>query len=226
MRFLKFAPAAALFLLAGLFSAAPSAFAQYHFGYSQSRNIEITGFGGGRFFGNIDLPNTGGPYDYLKIDNNYDYGVMGDVDLFGPLQAEFMWSRQPTSLEAHYASIGNFNPAGNVALDNFQWSLLYQLRDSQSKLRPYIAGGIGFTHWENAVADSLPFTNTVGFNLGGGVKYYFVKHFGMRLDFRWLPTRTTSQLGYEYDYFGNPYAVNINNYAQQIQVNGGLIFRF
>lgn len=223
MRFLKFAPAAALFLLAGLFSAAPSAFAQYHFGYSQPREVDITGFGGGRFFGNIDLPND--PYvDYLKIDNNYDYGLMGDVQLFGPLQAEFMWSREPTTLEAHDISSGIFSSVGNVTLDNFQWSLIYQLGDSSSKLRPYFGGGIGFTHWENAVQDQLPFTNTVGFNVGGGVKYYFVKHVGARIDFRWLPTRTTSQLG-QVCYFGC-YPVNINNYAQQIQLNGGLIFRF
>jgi len=228
MRFLKFAPAAALFLLAGLFSAAPSAFAQYHFGYSQSRNIEITGFGGGRFFGNIDLPNASNglyPYDYLKIDNSYDYGVIGDIGLIGPLEAEFTWSRQPTNFEAHDYSTGALSPAGNVTLDNFQWSILYQLGDSSAKLRPYFGGGVGFTHWENAAADDLPFTNTVGFNLGGGVKYYFMKHLGARIDFRWLPTRTTSQLGYEYTYFG-PVEVNINNYAQQISLNGGLIFRF
>ncbi|HVB87841.1 MAG TPA: hypothetical protein VNK23_14370 [Candidatus Dormibacteraeota bacterium] len=225
MRSFKRAPAAALFLFAGLLSVAPGAFAQYHFGYSQSRNIEITGFGGGRFFGNVALP-TDRTYDYLKIDNNYDYGLIGDVDLFGPMQAEFMWSRQPTSLEAHDFSNGVLSPAGSTTLDNFQWSLIYQLRDSSSKLRPYFGGGIGFTHWSNANAIGLPFSNTVGFNLGGGVKYYFVKHVGARIDFRWLPTRTTSQLAQYCDPFYGCYAANQNNYAHQIQLNGGLIFRF
>jgi opacity protein-like surface antigen len=223
MRFLKLVPAAALFLLGGLFAVVPSAFAQYNFGYSTPRNIEITGFAGGRFFGNVQLPSD--PYvDYLKIDNNYDYGVMGDVDLFGPLQAEFMWSRQPTSIEAHNLSTGVLSPEGDTTLDNFQWSLIYQMGDSSAKFRPYFGGGVGFTHWENAANVGLPFSNTVGFNLGGGVKYYFVKHIGARIDFRWLPTRTTSQLG-QVCYFGC-YTVNINNYAQQIQLNGGLTFRF
>ncbi len=229
MSLFKFVSVAALFVLGAMLVSAPNASAQYHFGYSQPRDIDITGFYGGRFFGNVDLPNDP-TYDYLKIDNNYDYGVMADVGLFGPLQAEFMLSRQPTSLEAHAfnasTGAGSFQPAGNVTLDNYQFSLLYQMGDSSAKLHPYFGGGVGFTHWENAANDDLPFTNTVGFNLGGGVKYYFVKHFGMRIDFRWMPTRTTSELGYEYDYFGNEYAVNINNYAQQIQLNGGLIFRF
>lgn len=210
----------ALFLLAG----APCAHAQYNFGYSH-RNIEITPFAGGRFFGKIDLP-TDPTYDYLKIDNNYDYGVMGDVDLIGPLQAEFMWSREPTTLEAHVFANGSLSPYGNATLDNYQWSLVYQLRDSSAKFRPYLAGGIGFTHWGKGAGVTLPFNNTVGFNLGGGVKYFFVKHVGMRIDFRWLPSRTTSQLAEYCDPFFGCYAANQNNYAQQVQLNGGLIFRF
>lgn len=225
MRFLKLVPAAALFF-GGLFAAAPSAFAQYHFGYSQPRHVEITGFYGGRFFGKIDLPNTTGPYDYLKIDNNYDYGLMGDVDLFGPLQAEFMWSRQPTSLEGHDYLNGVLSPAGSVTLDNYQWSLIYQLGDSSAKFRPYFGGGVGFTHWGTGPNVQLPFSNTVGFNLGGGVKYFFAQHIGARIDFRWLPTRTTSQVGTFYDPFYGYYQANVNNYAQQIQLNAGLIFRF
>lgn len=225
MRLFRFVPIASLFILGAMLVGAPPARAQYHFGYSQPRDIDITGFAGGRFFGNVDLP-TDPTFDYLKIDNNYDYGVTGNVGLFGPLAAEFMWSRQPTSLEAHAIADGSLSPAGNTALDNFQWSLLYQLGDSSAKLRPYFGGGVGFTHWENAANVGLPFTNTVAFNFGGGVKYYFAKHFGMRLDFRWLPSRTTSQLAQYCDPFFGCYAANQNNYAQQIQLNGGLVFRF
>ena len=225
MRLFKFFPVAAFFILGAMFIGAPAAHAQYHFGYSQKRDIDITGFFGGRFFGNVDLP-TDPTYDYLKIDNNYDYGVMGDVGLFGPLQAEFMWSRQPTSLEAHVYGTGIYVPDANTTLDNYQFSLLYQMGDSSAKFHPYFGGGIGFTHWGNAFNAGLPFNNTVGFNVGGGVKYYFVKHFGMRLDFRWLPTRTTSQLAQYCDPFFGCYAANQNNYAEQIQLNGGLIYRF
>jgi opacity protein-like surface antigen len=223
MRLFKLVPAAILFLTALCLIAAPRASAQYHFGYSQPRNVEITGFYGGRFFGKINLPSD--PVsDYLRINNNYDYGVMGDVDLFGPVQAEFMWSREPTSMDAHLIVDGSFSPAGNVNLDNYQWSLLYQLKQPPSNFVPYIAGGIGFTHWGSNGA--LPFTNKLGFNIGGGVKYFFVKHVGMRIDFRWLPTRTTSQIGTYFDPYYGYYQARINNYAHQIQLNGGLIFRF
>lgn len=226
MRIFKFVPVAAFVLFGTLLAGAPRAAAQYNFGFSTPRHVEITGFYGGRFFGHIDLPNTTGPYDYLKIENNYDYGVMGDVDLIGPLQAEFMWSRQPTNLDGHDFITGVLSPVSSVNVDNFQWSLLYQMGDEQSKLRPYFAGGIGFTHWGLPASAALPFSNKLGFNVGGGVKYFFAQHVGMRLDFRWLPTRTTSQIGTYCDPYYGCYNANINNYAQQIQLNAGLIFRF
>jgi opacity protein-like surface antigen len=219
---------ASLLLLGSLFAGAPRADAQYNsynFGYASHRNIEITPFFGGRFFGKVDLPNSTGPYDYLKIDNDYDYGVMGDVDLFGNLQAEFMWSREPTNLEGHDYLSGITSPFSSVNIDNYQWSLLEPIRDPSSKFVPYIAGGIGFTHWGTPAGLSLPFSNNVGFNLGGGAKYFFNRHYGLRLDFRWLPSRTTSELGTFCGYYGC-YNANVNNYAQQVQLNGGIIFRF
>ncbi len=225
MRLHKLVPVAILFLSVVCLVGAPSARAQYHFGYSQSRNVEISGFAGGTFNGNISLPNNP-TYDYLRIDQNYDYGVSGDVDLFGPIQAEFTWSRQPTTLEQHNFVNGVVSPFSSVDIDSYQWSLVYQLGDSSSKLRPYFAGGIGFTHWGVPSGVILPFSNTVGFNLGGGVKYFPAKHYGVRVGFRWLPSRTTSQLGQFCDPFYGCYSANVNNYAQQIQLNGGLIFRF
>ncbi len=225
MRLFKFVPLAALFVVGTMFVGAPAARAQYHFGYSQPRDIDITGFVGGRFDGQIDLPNSVSSTDYLKIDNNYEFGLMGDVGLFGPLQAEIMWNREPTSIQAHDFGTGLLSPAGNVTLDNFQFSILYQMGDSSSKFHPYFGGGIGFTRWEPGANVILPFGNTVGFNLGGGVKYYLTHHVGARVDFRWLPTRTTSQIGNVCYYF-YCYPANINNYAQQISLSGGLIYRF
>lgn len=224
MRLHQIAATAFLFLICGV----SSADAQYGFGESH-RDIEITPFAGGRFGGVINLPAPTQPLsntvDYLGIDSNYDYGVMGDVNVLGNIQAEFMWSRQPSTLGAHEVT-GQTTPAGNVNVDVYQWSLLYPFRDRSAKLRPYIAGGIGFTHWGTSVPGTLPFTNNVSFNLGGGAKYFFARHYGVRVDFRWVPSRTTSELGEFFDPFFGPYFANINNYAQQTQLNGGLIFRF
>lgn len=193
------------------------------------RNIEITPFGGSRFGGVININSQGfSPIDELTIKSTWDYGIIGDVDLLPDslpgLQAEFMWSRQPTNLGAHNANTGVTTPAGNVTLDNYQWSVLHNMRNPDARIRPFVVAGLGFTHFGSYGA--LPFDNRLSFNLGGGVKYFFARHAGLRLDVRWMPSRTTSQVGTFFDPFYGYYQANIHNYAQQFQANLGLIFRF
>lgn len=208
--------------------AASSAHAQWS-STEARRKIEITPFGGSRFGGVIKTNSQGtSPIDKLTIKSTWDYGIIGDVDLLPTsspgLQAEFMWSRQPTDLGAHNATTGLITPAGKVTLDNYQWSLLYNFRDPDARLTPYIVGGLGFTHFDSRGA--LPFDNRLSFNFGGGVKYFFAEHAGLRLDVRWMPSRTTSQVGTFFDPFFGFYQANINNYAEQFQTNLGLILRF
>src|SRR5579859_1649646 len=218
--------AAIVFLLLGC--AVTSANAQWS-STEAGRNIEITPFGGSRFGGAINTNSQGfSTIDELTIKSTWDYGIMGDVDLFPNsfpgLQAEFMWSRQPTDLGAHDANTGIITPAGDVTLDNYQWSALYNMRQPGASLRPFVVAGMGFTHFGSDGA--LPFDNRLSFNVGGGVKYFFARHAGLRLDVRWMPSRTTSQVGTFFDPFYGYYQANINNYAEQFQTNLGLILRF
>lgn len=201
-----------------------SAYAQYNIGFSQ-RNIEITPFGGSRFGGVINLP-SGNLYDYLKIKSTWNYGVLGDVDIWPGFQFEFMWNREPTQLSAHDASTGLFSPAGNATLDMYQWGLLVALRDPDAKLVPFIAGGLGFTHYGTNQVE-LGFSNRFSYNIGGGVKYFFSRHFGLRLEARYSPSRTTYSNGVICDpFYGYCYNGTIANYARQGQANLGLIYRF
>ncbi|MGH9495927.1 MAG: outer membrane beta-barrel protein [Candidatus Sulfotelmatobacter sp.] len=193
------------------------------------RNIEITPFGGSRFGGVINTNSQGtSPIDELTIKSTWDYGVLGDIDLapysMPGLQAEFMWSRQPTDLGARDAATGIVAPAGDVTLDNYHWGVLYNFRDPRARLRPFVGGGLGFTHFSSAGA--LPFENRLSFNFGGGVKYFFVRNAGVRFDLRWMPSRTTSHVATFFDPFFGFYQANVNNYAEQFQANLGLILRF
>lgn len=194
-----------------------------------NRNIEITPFGGSRFGGVIQT-NSGGisPIDEFTIKSTWDYGAIADVDLLPDslpgLQAEFMWSQEPTELGAHDATTGITSPAGKLTLNNYQWGVDYNLGARTSRLKPFIAAGMGFTHFSSA--GTLPFDNKLSFNLGGGVKYFVVQHAGVRFDVRWVPSRTTSQVETFFDPFFGFYNANVNNYAQQFQANLGLIFRF
>jgi hypothetical protein len=191
---------------------------------SFQRGIEITPFGGTRFGGTINTENTSNSVDYLTIKTSFDYGVMADVDLWQNLQAEFMWNRQPTVLGAHDSTTGATTSIGDATLDMYQWGLLYEFRSSEKKLRPFIVGGLGFTDYETN--SLLPFGDKFAYNIGGGVKYFFAKHVGVRLDVRYSPSRSTSGTAVFFDPFFGPYEAQVNNYARQGQANVGVILRF
>lgn len=193
------------------------------------RSIEITPFGGSRFGGVINTASAGiSPIDEFTIKSTWDYGAIADIDLLPDslpgLQAEFMWSQEPTELGAHDSTTGITSSAGKLTLNNYQWGVDYNLGARASRLKPFIVGGLGFTHFSSG--GTLPFQNKLSFNLGGGVKYFVVQHAGVRFDVRWVPSRTTSQVETFFDPFFGFFNANVNNYAQQFQANLGLIFRF
>jgi len=189
------------------------------------RGFEITPFGGTRFGGVIDLSNTNAPtnVDYLTIRSTWDYGAMLDVDLFPHAQAEFMWNNQPTVLGEHVPGAGSTR-LSEADLDMFQWSFLYEFLQPGSKFQPYAVGGIGFTSYNTNGIIGLG--NEFAFNLGGGVKYFFDPHFGVRVEARFSPSRTTQGVGVYCDPFYGCYPAQVSNYAHQGQANVGLIFRF
>ena len=188
------------------------------------RGVEITPFGGSRFGGVIDAnSSTATNVDYLTIRSGWDYGAMLDVDVFPHGQAEFMWNNQPTVLGAHIPGSGSTR-IGEASLDMFQWSFLYQFLQPGSKLQPYAVAGVGFTSYNtNGIID---LGNEFGYNVGGGVKYFFTPHFGLRLEARYSPSRTTQGYGEYCDPFYGCYTALVNNYAHQGQANLGVIFRF
>jgi outer membrane protein W len=199
-----------------ILSGASSAHAQGRF--------EITPFGGSRFGGVIDLTSSNaGTIDYFTIKSSVDYGVTAGYFLAPNLEAEFMWNRQPTELGAHDFVLGTTTNIGSATLDMFQWSMLFEFRDPREKLKPYLVGGIGFTHFDTNGA--VNFSDTFSYNIGGGVKYYFSRHVGLRLDVRYSPSQTTSSFGTFCGPFGC-FTAKSPNYANQGQANLGLIIRF
>jgi opacity protein-like surface antigen len=211
-------------LLLGFFlvSAASNARAQ--------REYEVTPFFGARFGGNIDLSQQGNPnVDFLKIKNSEDFGVMGGVTFWSNFEGEFMWNRQPTSLSSHNPNDGTYAFLGNMNLDMYQFDVLYQFKNSESKLRPFVVGGLGFSHFGIQPANGqqvLPFSNRFSYNLGGGVKYFFNRHWGVRAEVRWSPSHTTQALTEYCDPLFGCSPATVANKAEQGQANIGVIFRF
>jgi opacity protein-like surface antigen len=194
------------------------------------KEYEITPFFGGRVGGIIDESAVGNPnVDYLRIKNSENYGIMAGVTFWGNFEGEFMWNRQPTSLSSHNPSDGTLTFLSNMNLDMYQGDILYHFKPSDSKFRPFIVAGLGLSHFGVPPVNGqsvLGFSNRFSFNLGGGVKYFFTPHVGLRLEARWSPTDTTQGQGEFCDEFGNCFPTTITNKAEQGQANIGLIFRF
>ena len=206
-------------------SAAATVYAQEEY-----RQYEITPFFGTRFGGNIDLSQQGNPnVDYLKIKNSMDYGIMGSVTFWQNFQGEFMWNRQPTSLSAHNPNDNTNSFVSNMNFDMYQFDVLYQFLSPGRKLRPFVVGGLGFSHYGVQPINGqsvLNFSNRFAYNLGGGVKYFFTPHWGVRAEARWSPTHTTSGQSVYCDPFFGCAPTTVANKAEQGQANIGIIFRF
>ena len=179
-------------------------------------------FLGSRFGGNIAInkPNV----NYLPISSSLNWGFNASVRLVPHLFTEFMWNRQTTTLSAHDVPTNQIVPLTNNAhLDLWQQSLLYEIWAS-ARVRPYIVGGIGFTHFDSDGV--LSFDNRFSYNLGGGVKYLFAPHMALRAEMRWSPSRTTISNTTFCDQFLGCFNTSVHNHAEQGQANIGVEFRF
>ena len=83
--------------------------------------------------------------DRLRVDSGLSFGTFIDYSLTENSQAEFMWSRNNTSFSERDAATQTYSKAFNSDFDQFSFGGLYMLRNSERKLRPFLAGGMGFS---------------------------------------------------------------------------------
>lgn len=175
---------------------------------------------------------TGGSYpvnnsftiDRLRVDGGLSFGTFIDYSLTENSQAEFMWDRNNTSFSERDAATHTYSKAFNSDFDQFSFGFLYMLKNSERKLRPFIAAGAGFSHESNSGGNSNH--TLLAFNLGGGAKYELARHVALRGDLRWLPSRANKTPAVQCDAFGNCFQQNVSNYLQRVNFSGGIAFRF
>lgn len=148
---------------------------------SMGQNFEITPFASYRFGGSFEDSATGFGLD---INDSEAYGVVLSINMTPETQIEFLYSHQSTEIEPK----GLFSPTSLTGLDmdyyhlggNYIWN-------PKKDLRPFIQASLGVTHL-NPDRAGLESENRLSFGIGGGVKYFFTKHIGLRLDGRALAT--------------------------------------
>jgi len=213
MRILCF-PAVAFFLLATIPARAQSKFEIDPFvGYETSASYPVSITSG---------PSGSDPIDRLRVNDSLAFGTFLDYNLTENFQAEFMWNRNNTSYSAHDILTDSYIDAFHSVIDQYQFGGLYMFRSSEVRLRPYVAASVGFTHDSNG--NGTPNRTEFSYSLGGGVKYYVGRHFGLRGDIRYLPTYGSSS-NELFCYYGCYYA-NVSHYLNRASMTGGLIFNF
>jgi len=105
-------------------------------------------------------------------------GRLNEEDLI-----EFRWARQ----DSHVHTEGSVPSANEKAvLEQFQGDFTHEyiLDDWPLWARPFVMGSVGATHIGNGSNSSF---TRFSFGLGGGIKIYFNRHVGLRMQGEWLP---------------------------------------
>lgn len=105
-------------------------------------------------------------------------GRLNEEDLI-----EIRWARQ----DSHVHTEGSIPYATQkVVLEQLQGDFTHEyiLEDWPLWARPFVMGSVGATHLGAGTGSSF---TRFSFGLGGGIKVYFKRHFGLRVQAEWLP---------------------------------------
>lgn len=189
--------------------------------------IEITPTVGWRWGGTTSESVTS-YIEKIGVPNSLSWGLTIEyvITPWGSLEA--LWSHQNTTLTAQFTAgtIGYDDKLSHLNVDTFQIGGMWMSGDASNKARLYFDVLFGAT-----VLTPSPGFNSIwrfSASVGGGIKYYFADHFGLRAGARWMPVYINSSAsgGSTCDPVYGCYTWYGTNYLNQGDAYGGLILRF
>ena len=190
---------------------------------SHTDRWEVTPFAGYETSGSFPVSNSAN-VDSIRVDSGVSFGTFVDYNFSDSFQWEGMWNHNLSSYNEHNAASGEYTQVYDSHIDQFSFGAAYSFRSPEQKIRPFVAAGVGFTRDSNSGGN--PNDTEFSYSVGGGVKDYFSRHFGVRGDIRYMPTYANSTPGTYCDPFGNCYVANQRNYINRFNFVAGLIIRF
>jgi hypothetical protein len=181
-----------------------------------------------------DLVTTGDGEIFDRIDpkDSFKWGLMGGALLGDEGNAEvgFMWGQQLSTLTAGGTTTREI---GDMTISNYHGYFGYNFLDHSAKVRPYIFGGLGATSFGSVDYTTASRSGTISGETqfsttwGAGAKFYASPNVGARIGLQWTPTYIKSDAaGWWCDPWFGCYLVGDPQYANQFEINGGVIFRF
>jgi hypothetical protein len=90
-------------------------------------------------------------------------------------------------------------------------------------MKPFILFGMGATKASGAGNSITKFS----MGIGGGIRYFFSEHMGVRVQGRWAPTYIKSTTaGFYCDWWGFCWEINDAHFLHQYDATVGFIIRF
>lgn len=193
--------------------------------FPQRKHIELSPFAGYQFGGSIKFIQG-----KFKIDNGLNYGGMLSVELRHATQLEFSYSRMDTR--------GDWTPYGSYAIDfpsntvdvtvsYFQAGTVKEVILTNDQLRPFGLFSVGAT-WFQPKSENSQDEWLFSLAVGGGIKYFFSDHIGIRLQGRLLLPLIFNGAGFYFGFGtgGASSGVGVSSTAPLVQgdFTGGLVF--
>jgi hypothetical protein len=212
--------AAAVLMICGLVSA--PAFAQV--------KGEVSGTIGWTFADGVSfsstLPVNGYLYNRADPKDSVSYGLAFGVYVNPEFELEFMYNYMPSKLEV----TGN-GPAfsTNMGVSNYHGNFVFNALDEDAKVRPFFYIGLGATSFHDAIFPQVTVPGATKFSwaVGAGVKAFMSPHAGIRAGVHWVPTYIkTDGVGWWCDPYWGCAPVGNVQYATQVELSGGVVFRF
>lgn len=148
------------------------------------RGIEVTPFIGGQINGGVDLSTA--LFKRIDVQNGLNYGVSGSYLIGTYTGVEFMWNHNQADTLAQPVGGGAGLKVFSLNSNQYLGDFLIHFKNRESRLRPFLLFGAGATN----LAPNRSHVNSItrfAWVFGGGVKYNFSKHFGLRLQAKWSP---------------------------------------
>jgi opacity protein-like surface antigen len=210
--------------LAVLLSAAPA--------FSQDTRFEAGAFFGWTFAdgadGNGVLAQDGNFYNRIDPKDSIKWGL--NFGYLATEQAEvgFQFSRQNSKL-----TVGGTNTrdVGDMGILNYHGYVSYNFGEADTKVRPYVLIGAGATHFPSvpipATQFQTPSNTKFSTTWGTGVKFHLSPKFGLRVGAQWTPVYLKSDAnGWWCDPWYGCYVVGDAQYSNQLDILGGVVFKF
>jgi hypothetical protein len=121
------------------------------------------------------------PSPHLVLGAKPSYGVAVGVRVDEEDVIEFRWARQDTHV--HVDDVPSSNE--KVVLDQFHGDFTHEyILEGPRWARPFVMGSAGATRVAGGANNHF---TRFSFGLGGGVKVFFTRHLGLRMQGEWLP---------------------------------------